>query len=281
MPADLGSLYLQGLHTAASIASERQRIAAERQRTEMEAQARAATEQRISLESQAQLQTQKAYHDAQLSMRQHQLEQAAQINAQRTREAALKMADESGFADDIKKGMSIEAALYRHPRVSSPANVLQAHKQALDLGSQRLELSKQRLAEKTQADQERQRRLGGSRESTTMEYPATPEVSAQSASSGFLGFGAHPAIAAVPGQPARKVTTVRELSGYPMPGDPAAPVPSNGVQAPPALPSVKEVSRKTKDGRTAIFDANTKQFLRYADADAQSADTAPSQSETP
>lgn len=36
---------------------------------------------------------------------------------------------------------------------------------------------------------------------------------------------------------------------------------STGTMEPPA---VKEVSRTTKDGRTAIFDADTKKFLRYA-----------------
>lgn len=34
---------------------------------------------------------------------------------------------------------------------------------------------------------------------------------------------------------------------------------------PPSGPAVREVQRKTKDGRIAIFNADTKEFLRYAD----------------
>jgi hypothetical protein len=33
----------------------------------------------------------------------------------------------------------------------------------------------------------------------------------------------------------------------------------------PALDAVQEVVKTLKDGRRAVFDANSKQFLRYAD----------------
>lgn len=44
------------------------------------------------------------------------------------------------------------------------------------------------------------------------------------------------------------------------------PAPSgNSGATPAAAPAAAEVRRQTKDGRIAVFDANTKQFLRYAE----------------
>ena len=55
-------------------------------------------------------------------------------------------------------------------------------------------------------------------------------------------------------------------------GQQAAPVPSEGtllnqdwMQKPETPQGVQEVIRKTRDGRRAVFDAETKEFLRYAD----------------
>jgi hypothetical protein len=50
-------------------------------------------------------------------------------------------------------------------------------------------------------------------------------------------------------------------------GAPQTELPDNGpVQAAPdnSAPKANEVTRKTKDGKLAVFDATTKQFLRYA-----------------
>lgn len=75
--------------------------------------------------------------------------------------------------------------------------------------------------------------------------PAVEGKEAEPASSGFLGIGAHPATEAVPAQPARTIRTTRKVDSNPAKTD--------------------EVVRVTKDGRKAVFDANTKKFIRYAE----------------
>lgn len=145
MPVDLGAEYLSGMRTAASIANERTRLSQERAHAEMEAQSHAAVENRLALENQARLQTVKAYHDAELGIRQQRLEQAAAINQQKVREEALKMADQHGFANDLASGMPIEQALFRHPRLSSPSAALAAHRQSLDRTADRIDIAKRNL----------------------------------------------------------------------------------------------------------------------------------------
>src|SRR5579883_2447290 len=102
MPVDLGAEYLSGMHTAASIAAERQRLAQERENAQMEAQARAATEQRIALEAQARLQTEQAFRDAEIGLRARRLQQLDAINAQKVREASLKWAAQTDFAEGLR-----------------------------------------------------------------------------------------------------------------------------------------------------------------------------------
>lgn len=66
-------------------------------------------------------------------------------------------------------------------------------------------------------------------------------------------------------QARRKKLQSQEPSG-PSAQEPAAPKPA-AVTAPTATPTekpVREVIRRTKDGRAAVFDADTKQFIRYA-----------------
>lgn len=147
---------MRGLQVGAQVKESKARLAAEQQRTEMEAQARAATLQREQQMEQARLQTQKAYEQAQIGLRQQRLDQIEQVNAARTKDAALKMADQKGFADDLAGGMPIEQALFRHPRLSSPAAAIAAHKDQLDMAGQRLDLAQKKLEEQKREFEERQ-----------------------------------------------------------------------------------------------------------------------------
>lgn len=167
---DVAGDYLKGVSIGASIAEARQRIAAEQTRTMMEAQARAVTNERETQLEQARLQTETAFKNEQLGLRKQQLEQAAQINAQRTRDAALKMADQHGFAADLKSGMPIEQALYRHPRLSTPSAAVAAHKAGLDVSEERLQLSRDRL-DLQQKEFERKRDAVKTEKIGTMDIP--------------------------------------------------------------------------------------------------------------
>ena len=153
---DLGEDYTRALQVGAQVKESKQRLAAEQQRTEMESQARAATLDREKQMESARLQTEKAYHQAQIGLRQQQLDQVAQVNAAKAKDAALKMADQQGFAKDLAGGMPIEQALFRHPRLSSPAAAIAAHKDQLDMAGQRLDLAKQKLDMQRQQIEDKQ-----------------------------------------------------------------------------------------------------------------------------
>jgi len=146
----------------AQISESHQRIQAEQQRAQMEAQAREITFQRESQLQQARLQTESAYKQQQLALEKQRLEQVGQINAAKLRDTALKAADQSAFAQDLAGGMSIEQALYRHPRLATPGAAIQAHRdtqdatgRGLDLRRQALDLSRERLEASKQAQEDR------------------------------------------------------------------------------------------------------------------------------
>ncbi len=227
------------MQTAASMVEARQRLAAERERTQMEAQASERAEQRMAMEATARRQTAQAYHDAQLALQQQRLQQAAQQHAAAAKQAAMKMADQHAFAQDLAGGMPIEQALYRHPTLSSPSAAIAAHKDTLDLASQRLENNKRQLDLREQEIKDREKRVGNI---GTMDLPVK---------SGDLFSG-----------------TMRVPLNSPVINQ------TLGTNAPPGtgtnfnampVPAATEVKRKTKDGKTAIFDGTTKKFLRYAD----------------
>lgn len=142
---DLAGNYLKGLQIGSQVAEANARISAEQTRAQMEAQARQQTLESEHLIQQQRLATETAYRKTELNLQQARLAEVAKVNAAKTREAALVLADKQGFAADLAGGMPLEQALYRHPRISSPAAVESAQKAALDLGSQRLALRKSEL----------------------------------------------------------------------------------------------------------------------------------------
>ncbi len=155
-PPDIAAEYSKGVQIGASIGQEQARLQAEHERTLMEAQAREQATKQQALQAQARIQTEAAYRTATLGLQQQRLQDAKAENDAKTKEAALKLADQQGFAADLRGGMKIEDALYRHPRLSTPASAVAAHKDALDLGSQRLDLRQQQvdLQERALTDRE-------------------------------------------------------------------------------------------------------------------------------
>lgn len=153
---DIAEQYSKGLQIGASIGEEQNRLQAENARTIMESQARADANKRSMLENQARIQTEAAYRTSEIGLRQQALKQQADVVAAHTRDAALKLADQQGFAADLAGGMKVEDALYRHPRLATPAAVTSAHKDALDLGSQRLDLARSSLDERQREFDQRQ-----------------------------------------------------------------------------------------------------------------------------
>jgi hypothetical protein len=63
--------------------------------------------------------------------------------------------------------------------------------------------------------------------------------------------------------PPEQIEMARRMRARNQPAGTPAPAPAAPAAAPAATPA-NEVKRTTSDGRVAIFDANTKQFLRYA-----------------
>jgi hypothetical protein len=134
------------MQLGAALAQEQQRLAAEEHRTQMEAQARQENLQRETQMQQARLATETAYHTAELGLQKSRLEETARATAARTQQAgavlaqrkaeadakaqdaAARMADQQGFATDLAGGMPVDKALFRHPRLTTPAAAVAASK---------------------------------------------------------------------------------------------------------------------------------------------------------
>jgi len=142
---DVAQEYTKGLQVGAQVAEESQRLQAENTRTQMEAQARAASLKQEQTMQKQRLETETAYKQAQIGLRKQQLDEVGKVNAAKTKAAAMKLQDQHGFASDVAGGMPIDQALFRHPSLATPQAAIAAHKDRLDLGQQRLDLSKQRL----------------------------------------------------------------------------------------------------------------------------------------
>lgn len=150
---DLAEDFTRGLQIGTQAAEARARIAAENTRTSMEAQARQQTLQQEHQMQQARLATETAYKKTQLQLESDRLAEVERVNALKTREAALTLADRQGLYADLQGGMDPVQAHLRHPRASSVANVENAQKAALDLGNRNLMLRQQEFAERQAKDQ--------------------------------------------------------------------------------------------------------------------------------
>lgn len=162
---DVAGDYAKGLALGTQAAEAKQRLQAEQARTAMEAQLRSQMIERQTRMEQARLQAQTAYHQQQLELRNQRLQQFQQVNDAHLKDTALKAADQQGFAQDLAGGMSVEQALYRHPRLTTPGAAVAAHKDTLDeagsalgLRQQGLDLAAKRLEMQQQALQDREAR---------------------------------------------------------------------------------------------------------------------------
>lgn len=145
-PADPAGEYTRGLSIGVQVAGERARLQQESQRAQMETQARQAELQRQTQYEQARLATEQARVQAETGLRQQRLNQIAAENEQKTKAAAMKFADQRGYAQDLQGGMSHEQALYRHPLVMTPAGIADAQKEDAGLSAQHLQLARDRLS---------------------------------------------------------------------------------------------------------------------------------------
>ena len=156
MPADTSwmsepgtaQVFLQAVNQGRQAAAEKERLMAEQARTSMEAQARAEAQQQENLRSQARIQTEKAYRQQQLQLQQERLNQIQQEAAAKAKAAARTAMAHQKLNSLMQQGVPLEKALLQVPELASPQNLLNAHKETLDLGSQRLEQRKQEFAEK-------------------------------------------------------------------------------------------------------------------------------------
>lgn len=207
---DLAGDYLRGAAIGAQLSESRQRLAAENNRVAMEANIRSQTLQQESLREQVRIQTQKAYHDSQIGLQQQHLAQIQQVNAMKIKQAAMKVAAQQKLNGLLRAGVPLDKALYQVPELSSPTLINEIERQAQQHADSTRRMN---LTESGQAIANKRLDNQTGLQTVTKEVDATegkPAVDAQPASSGILGFGAHPAIpgsAAVPALPKRKITT--------------------------------------------------------------------------
>jgi hypothetical protein len=151
---DIAEDYLRGLALGQQAADTRQRLAAEQQRTAMEAQARQDTLQREALQEQQRIAIEKAYRDSEIGLQQQRLAEVQRANAEKTRAAAMKLHQQTTFNKVYQDTGDVQQALFASG-LGTPQNVLAARKDVEDLGAKRLaqreeslELRKQEFEEK-------------------------------------------------------------------------------------------------------------------------------------
>lgn len=126
--ADPAGQFARGLQLSQSLAMERNRLAAENQRTQMEFQARKATQDQENQREDARLRQEKAYHDAQIQVQQAKLVDAQKATALKVRNAAAQMAAIHKFAavNAAHPELSMAEKLAMVPELSTPQAVLRA-----------------------------------------------------------------------------------------------------------------------------------------------------------
>lgn len=134
---DIAGEYLRGLSIGSQVAESRARLQQQATHEAMQAQIQQQQLQQRSLEDAQRIQVSKAYHDAELGLKEQQLQQVQQLNAQKTKQAAMKLQAQSRFNQVYKETGDVQKALFASG-MGTPQNVLAARKDVEDLGSQRL-----------------------------------------------------------------------------------------------------------------------------------------------
>lgn len=116
-PSDLAGDYVAGLHAGAQVAEQQARLNMAAQEAEQQAAVHQQTLQMQMAREQQKLELTRAYHQAQIGLRQDQLQQTQErINLQ-TQRAAQKLSALSAYKSDVAGGMTEEQAALRHPEM--------------------------------------------------------------------------------------------------------------------------------------------------------------------
>lgn len=228
-------IMLEAARLGQQVSQEKQRLQQEQVNAQMEAQARADAQQQENLRNQARIQTEKAYHQQEIQLRQQQLDQAAQVQAQKLKSAARTAMAHQKLNGLLQQGVPLEKALLQVPELATPQNLLESHKQGLDLGTQRLEQRKQEFAEK---QAENQRRADAAANKQVELGEETTEESTPSTDT----------------TPGTRKTVRRKIFGQP----------DGSGLTPPPIKATGKVRVKGPDGKSGLVPAeNLDQFLQH------------------
>lgn len=174
---DVAADFARGAQIGAQIASEKARLALEGERLQMESQIHQDTVKRETLLEQARIQTTRAYNQARIGLQQARLEDVEKENQVKLRRAATAAMAHQRLAGLIDSGMPLEKALLQVPELATPRDIVDAHKMALDLGTQRLEQRKIEDTERQSALEARtQRPVETGEDVTETTDPDNPNV---------------------------------------------------------------------------------------------------------
>lgn len=247
---DLAGDYARGLALGVQAKDAAARLSAENTRTQMEAQARSETLKQETLREQARIQTDTAYKQQTLMLQQAKAKEVADEAAAKTKAAANTMAAQHKFASLLAAGVPEDQALSQVPELAT-ATAVSAAQRAKDANAARgmtqahqdatMALEKQKF--KLEQDREARLQAGTDTDTTTTRetFPAVAAEPAVPAGTGLFGTGflASKGSPAVPGSPARTVTTKTKI------GDDNAKL--------PALPTSPAATAAAPEYKTAAY----------------------------
>lgn len=141
---NLAEDWLQGVALGQRATEAQQRLQEERNRVALESQIHAQTLQQRAVEDQQRLAVTKAYHEQEIGLAQQRLQEVQQQNAAKVQDAAMKLQRQTQFNKIYRDTGDVQQALFASG-LGTPSNIMAARKDALDLGSDRLKLSQERL----------------------------------------------------------------------------------------------------------------------------------------
>lgn len=272
-PTDTAGEFTRGLSLGATIAQESNRLQMQAQAQEMEAAVTAERLKRESLRQQQELEMRKAYQQAMVGLRQSQLENAAKVTALKTTQAAQRFAAQKKYQDLVAGGMdAAQAALQLGPELGlsmgGMGSLARAVKPAPSVaeptvrtfgksGAEFLEVPhpggwKQYMPIRDEAAMSNAERGQILRELNTEEKGITENYAGDITKYKPKNKASEDQWNA----DKRRLREIKEQKQELLPALRGGNVP-RGTKG--------EVVRTTKEGRKAVFDAETKKFLRYAD----------------
>lgn len=223
--------YMRSFAAGAQIGEAQSRLAEEQRQANMHAMAQRESLQANILRAQVELDTQKAYHDQQLALRQQELQQEKERAQMTAEKAANDLAERQAYHNILAEARQREVAVKENAAMGGEASVVE-HPEVPGIKFLR----------------------NPSGAESVIERPGKG-ITEESRDKFLLS-----AARALAPMGSESVTD----PSYQMRTN-IAHVLLNKYQRSPSPSSTNEVTRFTKDGRRAIFDADTKKFLRYAD----------------